>query len=84
MFFLFYFISYTSCLEQHVTSLGYDQDTRRRRTNRLLSPVEYFRYQLLLQFLNHGTEGGLCYAAIFGCFGKVAELVDGKDVFQLL
>ena len=23
-------------------------------------------------------------AAIFGCFGKVAELVDGKDVFQLL
>ena len=30
------------------------------------------------------TEGGLCHAAIFGCFGKVAELVDGKDVFQLL
>ncbi len=36
------------------------------------------------QFLNHGTEGGCVTRHIFGCFGKVAELVDGKDVFQLL
>ena len=43
MFFLFYYISYTSCLEQHVTSLGYNQDSGRRRTNRLLSPVEYLK-----------------------------------------
>jgi len=84
MFFLFYYISYTSCLEQHVTSLGYDQDSGRRRTNRLLSPVEYFRSQLLLQFLYHGTQSRLCHPAMFRRFGKMAKTVYSQDIFHLL
>lgn len=55
-----------------------------RKPVKLVIGEDYPGVQFLFQFLNHGTEGGLCHAAIFGCFGKVAELVDGKDVFQLL
>lgn len=83
-FFFFYNILYTVGLNQYILCLFYDVDTDGSGAYRLLAAVKNPGVQFLFQFLNHGTEGGLCHAAIFGCFGKVAELVDGKDVFQLL
>ena len=68
----------------NIQKLEEELDTDGSGAYRLLAAVKNPGVQFLFQFLNHGTEGGLCHAAIFGCFGKVAELVDGKDVFQLL
>ena len=49
----------------------------------------WFRSNILVSnssssFLYHGTQSGLSYAAMFRSFGEMAELINGKNVFQLL
>ena len=77
-------ILYTVGLNQYILCLFYDVDTDGSGAYRLRGCGQKSGCQFLFQFLNHGTEGGCVTRRIFGCVGKVAELVDGKDVFQLL
>lgn len=84
MFLFFYNTLDTVGLSQYVLCLFYDMDADGGGAYGLLAAVEDARVQFFFQLLNHGAQRGLRHAAILGCFGKMAELVDGKDVFQLL
>lgn len=50
----------------------------------LFAAVENLHPQLVLQFLNHRAQRGLCHVAIVGCLGKVSEAIDRHHVFHLL
>lgn len=82
--YFFFYEPDTSRLRQDMLRLPDDVDAHGSRTYGLLTTVEDSGIQLFFQFLYHGAQRGLSDAVMLGRFGKVAEAVDGKDVFQLL
>ena len=73
-----------ACLFQYDTGLLYYKLSDGSRADGLLAAVEYLSVLLVFQFLYHGTQGGLSYTAVFRGFSEMAELINGKHVFQLL
>ena len=67
-------------VDENVFGLFDDFDTGLSGLDGVFGAVKNFDAEFVFELLNHHAQSGLGDAAVFGCFGKVAELVDGYDV----
>ena len=66
---------------EHLPCLLHHFLAYRRGEHLLRVALKKFDVELLLQLLNHHTQGGLGDAAVAGCLGKMSSLIDCNDIF---